>query len=646
MKKEYNKKADELRKTLLSGNIALIQETLTNLKADNHSDFEEELLHGIRYENAEEFVGYASWNFIPNAFFSLPDSEEQVPEVIGCLWYGLISIVGSSQCKTAKALRKTVKSLNLSGLNLPELPPEIGGFTDLTELTVNGCLQFAFFSEEDGIPYKSFPSELGNLKKLKFLDMGQNTGIMPPKEISELKELEVLHISGNRLTEFPKGICELKNLRNLILDNNLCTAIPKSIGNLTALTELNLCYNKLAELPPEIGKLKKLETLEIGGNPLTSLPEEMKNLSALKTLGLYDHCLTSFPSVLKNLKNLADIEPDFTPWVAEDTVAEVPDEMFATEISSDPRIKIISLEGAYPKAAAAWKNRIICSSEEQVFLWDADTLEELWSDDASGISLLSFSADGEFFICVSDNGFIRRYNVSKNHADAELVWETETENMPVSLSISQNSKFFAVCHQDMTGYIWLRKCSDGTLQKKFGNTDENGPYEGYGYKGLAFSADGKTIYAGDQDWSRVRRWVSKTGEPLPPLTEDGVQFCSIECSSDGSYLFTGTVETPGAVWNVKDDEKIMSFEDTMDIAQTVSAHPSESNIFGSATLNVISVWDIQSQEKIEDFSLPEHDSVKTLSFSEDNFLCALVSYQGYEEQKNGSSYIALAYLSG
>lgn len=645
MKKEYKKKADELRKTLLQGNINLIKETIAQLKNENNSEFEEDLLQGIRYENAEEYTGYESWNFVPNEFFTLSETDDQTPENTGSIWFALISIVGNSECRTAIELKNNIKSLNFFGMNLPELPPEIGNFTELTELVLNNCLQSAFFPSDEPVPEVSFPAELGNLKELKSLDMGQNAGVRPPKEISRLQNLEKLILSSCQLNEFPEEICELKKLQRLILDNNSFTSLPNSIGNLTELLELNLTYNRLTELPSEIGRLKKLEILEIGGNPVQSLPEEMRSLSNLKTLSLYDHCLTSFPSVLKDLENLEDMETAFTPWIEDDNISEVLQDTFGKEAEeADPRIKVLNLGNSYPRAAAVWKNKIACSSEEEIFLFDSDSLEQIWSDDAPGISLISFSADGKFFICVSDSGFIRRYNVSKNNA--KLKWEAETENMPVSLCISKDSGLFAVCYQDTEGFIWIRKCSDGTLVKKFGNTDEDGPYEGYGYGGLVFSADGNTVYAADQDWSRVRCWNVKTGEGLAALTEEGVQFCSVDCSADGSYLFTGAVETPGAVWDLKNHEKIMDITDEMGMTRTVSAHPSEDTVLCTAAVSGINVWDVLLQKKIEEFLLPEGNySINSLSFSEDNFICALISYQGYEKQKTGSSFIALAFLS-
>lgn len=645
MKKEYKKKADELRKTLLQGNIDLIKKSLEKMKNENGTAFEEEILEGVRYANLEEYTGYEFWNFVPNEFFTLSETDDQTPENTGSLWFALIAVVGNSGCRTAVELRKNIKSLNLFGMNLPELPREIGNFTELTELVLNNCLQSAFFPSDEPVPEVSFPAELGNLKKLKSLDMGQNAGVRPPKEISGLQNLEKLILSSCLLNEFPEEICELKKLQRLILDNNSFTSLPESIGNLTELLELNLTYNRLTELPSEIGRLKKLEILEIGGNPVSSLPEEMRSLSNLKTLSLYDHCLTSFPSVLKDLENLKDMETAFTPWIENVNISEVLQDLFGKEAEeADPRIKVLNLGNSYPKAAAVWKNKIACSSEEEIFLFDSDSLEEIWSDDAPGISLISFSADGKFFICVSDNGFIRRYNVSQKNA--KLKWEAETENMPVSLCISRDSRLFAVCHQDMKGFIWIRKCSDGTLVKKFGNTDDDGPYEGYGYSGLVFSADGRTVYAADQDWSRVRCWTVKTGEDLTALTEDGVQFCSVDCSADGSYLFTGAVETPGSVWSPGNNEKIMNLNDEMGMTRTVAAHPSKDTLLCTGAVSGINVWDVLLQKKTEEFLLPEGNySINSLSFSEDNFICALILYQGYEKQKTGSSFLALAYLS-
>ncbi|HNF27845.1 MAG TPA: hypothetical protein PKV80_25480, partial [Leptospiraceae bacterium] len=605
----------------------------------------ESILEGVRYENSEEYTGYECWNFVPNEFFSLSESDSQFRNSAGFLWFGLISLIGSSQCSKAEELRINIKSLNLFGLNLPELPSEIGNFTELTELILNNCLHSPLFFPGESVPENHFPAELGKLKKLKALDLSQNTGFSPPKEISMLQNLEKLVMSRCQLNRFPEEICELKKLKILILDNNTFTSLPESIGNLTELKELNLCYSRLAELPAGFGSLKRLEILDLSGNPLQSLPVEMKSLTDLKTLGLLNHRLTSFPDFLKEMKNLSDMESDFTPWIAGDNIAEILQKKFAEEsMSADPRIRILCLGNAYPKAAAVWKNRIVCASQEKIFIFDAESLSEVWSEDVPGIALFSFSSDGKFFICISESGNLRRYNVSDHNV--EFVWETESETMPVSIRISPDLESFAVCHQDMAGFIWVRKCSDGTLVRKFGNTVGENEYEGYGYNGLAFSADGKKIYACDQDWGRIRVWTVKTGKALKAVSGKGVQFHSVDCTADGKYLLTGAVETEGAVRNSKTGKKIMSLDDKMGIARNVSAHPTDGTLFGTATFDIISIWNIESGKKTEEFSLfSDFYSVSSLSFSENGFLCALIFYQGYEEQKVGSSYIALLNLS-
>ncbi len=90
----------------------------------------------------------------------------------------------------------------------------------------------------------------------------------------------------NMISSIPPEIGQLTKLRILDLNVNALSALPKEIGELTSLESLFLFGNDLCALPEEIIKLKHLSTLELDGNPrlvLSSAQQEW--IEELKTNG-------------------------------------------------------------------------------------------------------------------------------------------------------------------------------------------------------------------------------------------------------------------------------------------------------------------------------------------------------------------------
>jgi len=120
-----------------------------------------------------------------------------------------------------------------------------------------------------------------------YLDLsGMGLTHLPP-EIGQLTALTELHLGANQLATLPPEIGQLTALTVLFLHSNQLASLPPEIGQLTALTELYLDSNQLASLPPEIGQLTALAALSLGSNQLASLSPEMSQLSALTRLYLH-----------------------------------------------------------------------------------------------------------------------------------------------------------------------------------------------------------------------------------------------------------------------------------------------------------------------------------------------------------------------
>lgn len=191
--------------------------------------------------------------------------------------------------------------LDLSGLNLSVLPPNIADLRGLQLLSLNDN------------QFKEFPAEIGDLHQLHWLYLDNNNIAEIPDEISLPSNLEGLSLNGNRITDFPHVITELKNLRGLFLNDNRFTEIPNEIGNLLELKALSLHNNLLTDLPSEIGKLKNLEWLYLNNNKLSSLPKEIEGLTELQYILLFDNELHELPREIMQLSKLKEVHLQNNP---------------------------------------------------------------------------------------------------------------------------------------------------------------------------------------------------------------------------------------------------------------------------------------------------------------------------------------------
>jgi C-terminal of Roc, COR, domain/Ras of Complex, Roc, domain of DAPkinase/Leucine rich repeat/Leucine Rich repeats (2 copies) len=177
-----------------------------------------------------------------------------------------------------KVQRDGAATLNLSGMNLTEVPEAIASLT-----------------------------------QLKTLDLSYNKLTSVPVEITFLPQLIALDLSRGQLTSVPIEIASLARLKTLYLSDNQLTSIPAEIASLTQLTTLNLSYNKLTSVPVGIASLTQLTGFDLSGNELTSMPEGIASLTQLKILNLSDNQLTSLPDGIASLTQLTTLNLDNNP---------------------------------------------------------------------------------------------------------------------------------------------------------------------------------------------------------------------------------------------------------------------------------------------------------------------------------------------
>ena len=200
-----------------------------------------------------------------------------------------------------KAASQGSKVLDLAGLGLEELPPEIGKCTQLQRLILG-----KWIDSNEGVGNKLvvLPPEIGKLTNLKILQLGFNALSSLPDEISQLVNLKALHLSKNQFTELPDCIFQLPQLVYLGCRENQISILPPQIQNLKLLETLGLGENQLQCLPDEIGTLQYLKGFYLWGNPIESLPESLGKLENLRTFSLSKMVLREIPEVIGKFSKL------------------------------------------------------------------------------------------------------------------------------------------------------------------------------------------------------------------------------------------------------------------------------------------------------------------------------------------------------
>ncbi|MEG3971581.1 leucine-rich repeat domain-containing protein [Microcoleus sp. T2B6] len=212
-----------------------------------------------------------------------------------------------------QAAEEKLTELDLSGLKLEELPPEIGKCTQL-ETLVLGKVESWMCSNSGTTTLKliinqlrTLPEELRSLLNLRSIDLSGNRFGKMPELLLEMKQLESLNLVSIGLTEIPDAIGQLSNLTELNLSNNQITSIPEFIGKLSNLTQLDLSNNHITSIPEVIGKLSNLTQLDLSGTLITSIPEVIGKLSNLTQLDLSRNLITSIPEFIGKLSKLTEL---------------------------------------------------------------------------------------------------------------------------------------------------------------------------------------------------------------------------------------------------------------------------------------------------------------------------------------------------
>jgi len=148
----------------------------------------------------------------------------------------------------------------------------------------------------------SLPYTIGRLSGLTTLDLkGCRSLTSLPCNIS-LDSLEVLILSGcSKLKKFPEIVGNMKRLKDLELRWSAIKELPLSIGRLSSLTILDLgCCKSLLTLPSVVCNLTSLQYLYlIRCSKVDKLPKDLGNLKQLKKLLVGGTAIRQLPSSIQ-----------------------------------------------------------------------------------------------------------------------------------------------------------------------------------------------------------------------------------------------------------------------------------------------------------------------------------------------------------
>jgi WD40 repeat protein len=200
--------------------------------------------------------------------------------------------------------------------------------------------------------------------------------------------------------------------------------------------------------------------------------------------------------------------------------------------------------------------------DKTVRLWDAATgRERRRLDHPAAVWCVAWAADGKSLAAGCENGAVSLWDAATGQERHRLNGHL---GLVARVAWSPDGKTLASGGSDGTVRLWdaaagkeLRTFGreEGVRRRRMeklgvpvqGNPNAVG-YLGWNH-GLAFSADGKTLYAASQECASVFRWDVATGGELSDLAGAQRVFC-LALSKDGNRLAVGGAEARIDVWDL------------------------------------------------------------------------------------------------
>ncbi|KAL4353066.1 hypothetical protein GQ457_06G026810 [Hibiscus cannabinus] len=204
-----------------------------------------------------------------------------------------LRVIDLRNCKNLTKIPDLSRALNIEKL-------EVSGCINLTELP---CMIHMKFLENLGLkdcPVTKFPEIPRTLKTLNL----SGTQIEEvPSSINCFNQLASLHVCHTRIHNLPESVVKMDFLEIICLSH--CPNIIHFPNVSENTRDLNLAFTRIEEVPASIRCLGKLARLDMSGTRIGNLPSTIGNMDCLKAIHVC-HCpnITQFPNVSKTIEIL------------------------------------------------------------------------------------------------------------------------------------------------------------------------------------------------------------------------------------------------------------------------------------------------------------------------------------------------------
>ena len=146
---------------------------------------------------------------------------------------------------------EAVQELEAAHVIALELDPEehIFRFPDPGFLRKARLGLYGVIHEKPDAHHQDLPIQITLLKRLKILDLENQSLNNLPRELVRLTELEELYLETNFLTNISLEFANLHNLHTVDLSNNKLDCVPKAITKIKSLERLSLRRNVIQTYP-------------------------------------------------------------------------------------------------------------------------------------------------------------------------------------------------------------------------------------------------------------------------------------------------------------------------------------------------------------------------------------------------------------
>jgi len=283
------------------------------------------------------FIGCGKNSIIEPISNYSSDDEEFLNDLLSSNDLELIDVTGEGRIlhDTTAAGKLRIESLDLSKLNLVNLPESINKLDSLINLNIEGnkldsipstiCdiqqnLDVFILKDNNFCKVSAFPVcifsriDISNQDcELQYHEDDESFVLLfaAQNEIDYKYEDLFSKIEWDNAIETDTKGDTVFVQRIIKLDWDAVTEstsnIPEELGSLDSLKELNLRNNNFTSLPTTIGQLQNLTTLRISNNNLTILPSGITRLTKLELLHVHSNALASLPTNIGNLVSLSTL---------------------------------------------------------------------------------------------------------------------------------------------------------------------------------------------------------------------------------------------------------------------------------------------------------------------------------------------------